>query len=593
MFILGYSGLNDAIEFRKKLFEKFSEREYRICQGMDSAAALLYNGEIVAAAAEERFNDEVHTCKFPINAIRYCLEQANISINDLSQICHGFDYTLVKDLYQMDSLLKESYASVYDPNLQTKLFQERLTVKDIGSKFVPVRHHDAHAASTFYPSGFGEALIIVADGLGEIDSISIYSATDEGMLSLQRQDLYSSLGMFYSMITYHLGFEPNNDEYKVMGLASYGDPYRFKLFFERCIELHPRGKIYIPAFNKNKTFVEKQTYRGFREWLNIVLSPEREKREEVKQIHKDIAAGLQQRLTQAMSHVINYWQEKTELKNLCMAGGVALNCTTNGVLLKTGLFNNIYIQPAAGDDGTAIGAALYQFHCLENVMNKKQTNLLPFYGPEFDNDSIKQELEKYCDQITLKFLDETELLETAAMMMADGAIIAWMQGRMEFGPRALGNRSILADPRRADMKNKINKVVKKREEFRPFAPSVKLDKAHLFFDVNPMQEFPYMLFTVQVKEQHRDFLPAITHIDGSARLQTVNKIDHPLYWKLLDHFENKTKYPILLNTSFNVKGQPIVNTPNDAIMTLLSTEIDALFIGNYLVRKLNVSDIVC
>ena len=582
MIILGYSGLNNSLKYKKENINGLSSMEERMVQGTDSAAIILKDGRIVAGAEEERFNLEKHTCDFPVNAINFCLKEACIDMKDIDYICHGFDFSELHILYELDKFSKNNYNNILSPESQIKLLHQHynLELEKIKEKFIPVRHHTAHAASAFYPSEFDKALIIVADGMGETDSISLYLGNGKHINALQHYNFFSSIGIFYSIITGHLGFEINSDEYKTMGLAPYGDPSRFLSFFSECIEYN-NGEVFIPVFSKNKTLFEKQTFIALRKWIAERTFPPRLPEEEITQVHKDFAAALQYTLNSIMLKLSSYWKEKTGLSKLCLAGGVALNCVTNSVILNSGLFDDIYIPPAAGDQGTALGAALYK-HCTLEAINFKK---LPFYGPCFSNEEIIQVLKGYKDKVKFLEFEKEELIKIAAKMIYSGNIIAWMQGRMEFGPRALGNRSILADPTRPDMQDRINRIVKKRESFRPFAPSVKLEMAHIYFDIEQGVEFPYMLFTASVREKYRGILPAITHVDGSARIQTVNKHDHKLYWNLLDQFEKISNIPVLLNTSFNVKGQPIVCSPDDGIKTLLSTDIDALFIENFYIKK--------
>lgn len=585
MIILGYSGLNNALVYRKNNIKDLSDIEERMVQGMDAAAVILNNGEIVAGAEEERFNLEKHTCNFPVNAINFCLKEAGINIRDVDYMCHGFNFSESRMLYEIDEFSRNNYNHVLSSESQIKLLQEYYNLEKIKEKFISVRHHTAHAASTFYPSGFDKALIIIADGMGEIDSISVYIGDGKQIRSLQHYNFFSSLGIFYSIITGHLGFEINSDEYKTMGLASYGDPSRFLSFFSKCIEYKNNGEVFIPVFSKNKTLFEKQTFSALRKWISEQTFPPRLPEEEITQVHKDFAAALQYTLDNVMLKLSSYWKERTGISKLCLAGGVALNCVTNSVLFKSRLFDKIYIPPAAGDAGTALGAALYKHCTLEGMSFNDKNKKLPFYGPYFSNEEVLETLKRYGNEVEFLELEKDELIMTAAAMIYSGNIIAWVHGRMEFGPRALGNRSILADPTCPNMQDRINKAVKKRESFRPFAPSVKLEKAHIYFDIEQGIELPYMLFTAPVREEYRKMLPAITHVDGSARIQTVNKDDHKLYWDLLDKFEKISNIPILLNTSFNVKGQPIVCSPDDAIKTLFSTDIDALFIEKFYVRK--------
>ncbi len=578
-FILGYSGLNDALVFKKEYFRDLTTQECRIAQGFDAAAALFNNGRLIAAAEEERFIAYKHTEKFPKNAIEFCLQQAGIKITEVDAICHNFDYGAYKDFFQQNEYCRGYYQKVADPRLQQTYFKAHWPELSVENLFFPVKHHFAHAASSFYPSGFNEALVLVADGMGELDSISIFNGNNNHLTLLEHYNVFSSLGMLYSMITRHLGFTINSGEGKVMGLAPYGNPDRFAMFFSECVQLVEEGEIFISGFLKNKTLLERETYRGFSQWLAEKTFPARLSEQPLLQHHKDLAASLQQTLNKALLHLLNYWQKKTGLGRLCFSGGVALNCTANGFIFKNNSFEDIYIQPAAGDAGTAIGAALYHCHQVLNLKCEETPQVLPLFGPTPQLDVLDKKLLGHD-------LEMDELIEKAATLLAQGKVIGWVQGKMEFGPRALGNRSILADPRDPGMRDKINKMVKKREAFRPFAPSVKLEKAHLFFEIPENKAFPTMLFTVPVRAEYKDLFPAITHVDGTARIQTVAKSEHPLYWRLIDQFEAKTGCPMLLNTSFNIRGQPIVRDAQEAINTFLNMNIDALFIENKFFEKI-------
>lgn len=588
MYILGYSGLNDALTFRKQTLPGLIGQEYRISQGFDSAAALFKDGVLVAAAEEERFIGIKHSEKFPLNAIQFCLNKANIRITDLSYICHSFNYSEYESLFKKDDYNYGLYQTVLAPSVQIKLFQSHWPELQIEKLFVPVKHHAAHAASAFYPSGYSEALVLVADGMGEMDSISLFVGKENQLKRLKHYDLLSSLGILYSMVTLHLGFSINSGESKVMGLAPYGDSNRFQSFFSECITLGPEGEIFIEGFLKNISFMDRETYRGFRQWLAEKTIPARRPEDPLEQQHKDLAASLQQALNTSLLHLLIYWQNYTSLKKLCYAGGVALNCTTNGVLYRSGLFNDIYVQPAAGDAGTALGGPLYQFRHILKHIEKDKPQRLPLFGPK---PKISQSLlDSYTDiffnqKIAYKKLSPDFLLDQTAALLAQGKIVAWVQGEMEFGPRALGHRSLLADPRIPTIRDKINQIVKKRESFRPFAPSVKREKAHIYFEVEESSTFSCMLFVMPVRPNYYTQLPAITHKDGTARVQTVDRDEHPFYWKLLDKFEEKTGLPMLLNTSYNVRGQPIICTEKEAIDAFLTIDIDALVIENLLFYK--------
>lgn len=585
MFILGYSGLSQSAEYRKNSIQQWPDADPNEYQGMDAAAVLIRDGEIIAAAEEERFVGVKHTHQFPINAINFCLQQAQITVEHVEAITHGFNYMPVKDFLLNEKYMRGFYQQVADPNLQKEQLETYFPGAKLGQKLVSVTHHDAHAASAFYPSPFEQALVLVADGIGELHSISVYQGEGNKLTLLKNYDFLSSLGMFYSLITSHLGFKVNSGEYKVMGLAPYGDPSRFSDFMQECIELQDNGGVFIKAFLKDKLAEDKIHHHGFFTWLSEQTGIAKvEPETELSQEHKDLAAALQQRLNQAVLHIVRYWQQQTNAEYFCYAGGVALNCTTNGEILRTGLFKDIYIQPASHDAGTALGSALYHYFQTLQQTRRIRDKELPFYGPHLSRHSKLEVLDSNRSKLHYIELSDEELYQQAAQMLAEGKVIAWMQDNMEFGPRALGNRSILADARNPEMRDKLNNIVKKREGFRPFAPSVKLTAAAKYFEVDECREFPYMLFTVPVREEYRQLLPATTHVDGSSRLQTVAE-SHKKYWKLLDQFEKITGVPIVLNTSFNVRGQPMVCNIAHGISTLLNTNIDALFVDNFKVIK--------
>jgi len=583
MKILGISGLDAQMSFKQAHWPLLDEREYRISQGYDSAAALVVDGRIIAAAEEERFNRKKHCGDFPIHSIQYCLKHAGLSINDIDEIAHGFDYAPYQKLYSMDQMNAELYRDV---------FSRESFLKSVARDFPGfpadrvhhVGHHLAHAASVYFTSGWNECLVVIMDGMGEAHSITVFHAHDGQLDKIYQIPSVSSIGILYSLVTLHLGFDFNADEYKIMGLAPYGDPKRYQAFFDQHIELGDGGSIRIPILRLNRTPDERQQYLVTRRYLSDHLIQERQPDEKITSDHEDVAASLQACLDRTMQHICGYFGDKFGLRRLAMAGGVALNCTSNGKLLKSGLYDEIYIQPAAGDDGTALGAALYRSAHAKEVVNKRLT--VPFFGPSYSEGEIHDAVKKFEDQVeatTFEKFDET--CTEAAKLIADGKVIAWFRGRMEFGPRALGHRSILADPGDPDMRDRINAMVKMREAFRPFAPAVSLEQASRWFDVPLMMEFPYMITIVNVREKYRAMLPAITHVDGSARVQTVSARDDEDFHALLRAVGDVTGREMVLNTSFNVKGQPIVNTPQEAIETFLRTGIEYLFLENTLVER--------
>ena len=584
MFILGYSGLDGAQEFRTREISLMTPQEARIFQGMDSAAALLKNGKVVAAIQEERLTGVKQTHRFPLSAIRFCLHEGGIGLDDVTFITHGFNYAPWRSVHNRSTFSRRRYDSVYAPEHQKHLLTTHLGLRDVETKFVPVLHHHAHAASAFYQCNFEKALVVVMDGLGEFYGTSIFVGHNNQLEVVKQYDLFSSLGLFYSVVTMHLGFLPNSDEYKVMGLAPYGDPRRFLPAMRRCIEMAPGGRVLVPMLGLNDTFETKETYRNTRQWFEANFCPARQPSEEMTQTHKDLAAAAQHVLNEAGSHIVRHWVAQTGMKNLCLAGGVGLNCVMNGHLLRSGLIERMYVQPAAGDEGTSIGSALYHYYCVHPKAKRKK-QILPLYGYAASRTEVIEALQRNSRDLQWECLPTKSLLKRTADLLAHGHVVGWFQGRSEFGPRALGNRSILADPRTRQMVDTINRLVKHRESFRPFAPAVKQERAHMYFDMAPDQELPHMLFTVPMRDQYRARLPAVVHVDGSSRVQTVNKKQHPRFWKLLDAFEHQTGVPILLNTSFNVMGQPIVSTAEDAVSTFLSTNITVLIIDNFLVRR--------
>jgi carbamoyltransferase len=426
--------------------------------------------------------------------------------------------------------------------------------------------------------------VVVIDAMGETQSVTAYLGEGGQLRKLREIPAADSIGILYSLVTLHLGFDFNSDEYKIMGLAPYGDAARFRPFFQKLVEKRPDGTVRIPILRLNRTRDDREMYLATRRYLAENLIPERRPEEEIQDVHRDLAAALQECLNDAVLHICGHFGEATGMRRLAMAGGVALNCTANGKLMRSGLFDEVYVQPAAGDDGAALGAALYRASLRCKVSNRRMP--VPYLGPHHGSACVETALQGFDGRIrTTRFATLAETCTAAARLIAEGKVVAWHRGQMEFGPRALGNRSILADPGNPEMRDRINAMVKKREAFRPFAPAVSLDQVDQWFDVPPRTELPYMIATVLVREQHRAELPAITHVDGTARVQTVSERDNPDFHALLKAVGAATGREMVLNTSFNVKGQPIVNAPSEAIETFLGTGIERLFIGNTLISR--------
>jgi carbamoyltransferase len=583
MNILGISGLEEAMPFKRRHWPNLDERDYRISQGHDAAAALVCSGKIVCAAAEERFNRQKQSARFPLQAISWCLQEAGLELEDIDAIAHGFDYEPYREIYSLDPVTRDYFETVLSPAALT-----RLVARDLknfpADRLHHVPHHHAHAASAYYTSGWDDCLVVVVDAMGEAHGAGIFEGRDGELHRLAAFSAQDSIGIFYSLITLHLGFDFNSDEYKIMGLAPYGDPSRYRDFFAREVQLRDDGSIRIPSLRLNKTRDERENYLATRDYLDRNLIPARAPGAEITDEHRDLAAALQECLNSVLLHLCGSFGRSTGHKHLAMAGGVALNCTANGHLLRSGLFDDIYVQPASGDDGTALGAALLL--SAENGAVSHQRMAVPLLGPANDDKAVRQALAAFADEIEVRsFASLEETCAAAADLIAGGLVLAWDRGRMEFGPRALGNRSILADPGHPEMRDRINAMVKKREAFRPFAPSVALEEVDRWFDVKPGTALPYMITIVDVRQQWRGALPAITHVNGSARVQTVSAADNPAYHRLLQEVGKKTGRQMVLNTSFNVKGQPIVNTPTEAIETFLGTGIDCLFLEDHLVTS--------
>jgi carbamoyltransferase len=534
----------------------------------DAACVLLEDGEVTAAIEEERLNRIKHTNKYPQRALQFCLKERAICIADADCVAFG-----VRETY-LEEVLANRYAFAPSIGVHSgRQFLQKLIEADFGislstDRFRFVDHHFAHACSAYYPSGFDRALVFTADGVGDSLSGSIYAAEGGQLSLLQTFPESESLGFLYLKVTRYLGYDLF-DEYKVMGLAPYGDGLRFERLFGTMYELLPEGK-----------------YRLDNDRLNNLkaLLPHRPDGAGFTQTDKDVAMAAQVALQTIVRHVLDHYRRETGIDDLCLAGGVALNCKMNGELAQSKWFRRIFVQPAAHDSGLALGAALHADQSLGPAKRDRRPMRHVYWGGNCGADGeIESQLQRWNRFVSWEWADGPHA--AAAQMMSQGGIIGWMWGRSEFGPRALGNRSILADPRPAAHKDLINALVKKREAFRPFAPSVLQEYASEFFEIPEDAELPFMLFTVRVREQYRELLGAITHVDGSARVQTVSRADNQSYWTLIECFRQLTGIPILLNTSFNNYAEPIVETSEDGLTCLLTTGLETLFIRNWMVKK--------
>lgn len=582
MNILGYSGLDNSVSFKRRELPGLQDAEYRIGQGFDSAAALVSGGRVRAAAAEERYTGEKATGRFPRQAIADCLRRTGLSARDIDYVAHGFSYE-PGALEDADEFSARRFEEVYDPAVQLQLLTGFYPEEDWTGRLVAVPHHLAHAASAYYPSGFEDALVLVADGMGETESLTVAVGSQGKLDVLHRIPALHSLGTLYSVFTHYLGFLIAMDEYKVMGLAPYGDRRRYHDELMTMVRLGENGTFTIPLLARNRNLVERETYRGVLRALIEALGPARPPGAPIEQHHMDIAAGLQATLETCLLHVLSHFRAATGLRDLCFAGGVALNCTANGVIARSRLFDRVFVPPGAGDDGTAVGAALYLQANREPGTEIPRMGM-PYWGESFTEAEIGQAVTA-ADGVSARRVDDfDEIVTEVAGHVEAGRVVAWFQGGMEFGPRALGNRSIIADPRDARMRDHINGLIKQREDFRPFAPIVTEEDAAEYFEIRPGTEkqYAHMLFTTRTRAHHRLHLGAVTHVDGSARVQVVSRDGNPRMWALLNAFKARTGMPVLLNTSFNLRGQPIVRTPEIAVDTFLRGGLDYLVIGNHI-----------
>jgi carbamoyltransferase len=583
--ILGFSGLPRVRAVRDEWFADLDAREKRIFQGADAAAALVVGGRVVSAAAEERFNGVKHSEVFPRLSALDGLARLGIAPDALDVVAHSFSFGPEAEFYTGQSpYYRDLYHRALSPEVNRGIAEEALGV-DLSDRFVSVPHHLAHAMSAYVPSGFDEALVVVSDGLGERYSATAFVVDADDVTTVLEVPAHSSLGILYGVVTHYLGFVFGDGEYKVMGLAPLGDPNRFgDLILRKWIQLEPDGRYLVPLLLENSCDLAKETYSGSLEQLEKELGPRREPGSALEQRHRDVAAGLQAALQAAQLHLLRHLRSVTGQRKLCLAGGVALNCVTNGMVLRSRMFDEVFAQPAAADDGAALGAALY---ASRQAGERPAPTGGTAFGPDFSGEECLAAANARPEADVQVFDTVDELVGVAASLIAGGKVVACFQGRMEFGPRALGNRSILADPRRADMRDHINALVKKRESFRPFAPAVISEAAHEFFDIDPedVPAFAHMLFVADVRDGRRQELPATTHVDGSARVQAVFREENPRFWALIHRFGLITGLPVLLNTSFNVQGQPIVRTPEQAMATFLAADLDALVMDRMIVTR--------
>ena len=583
----------------------------------DSAAAIIVDGEIIAAAQEERFTRKKHDASYPKNAINYVLKEAGFKLSDVDHVVF-----YEKPFLKFERLLEtyvgfspsgfKSFSTSMPLWLSEKLFQKKMlfyALKEQDNNFNDIKkinfseHHLSHAASAFFSSPYEEAIILTLDGVGEWATTTVSLGKNNKINILKELHFPHSLGLLYSAFTYFLGFKVNSGEYKVMGLAPYGEP-RFKdIILSKLIDVKEDGSFRLNMDYFNYATGLTMTNKKFAKLFNM---ERREPENKLSQIHMDMAASIQAATEEIVLKITRFLSKEFKLQNLCMAGGVALNCVANSKILKEGLFKNIWIQPASGDAGGALGAAqAFYYQELDNKRKILKTDSMngSYLGPKFLDDQVEDEL-KSCGA-NLKKLTLDQVIKDTAKALSEEKVVGWFQGRMEFGPRSLGNRSIIADARSEKMQKNLNLKIKYRENFRPFAPAVLFEKVSEWFEIN--SESPYMLLVAEVKKSKqlqmteqqkslfgidklnikRSSIPSVTHVDYSARIQTVHKETNPTFHKLIEEFEKITDCPVLINTSFNVRGEPIVCSVADAFNCFMGTDLDILVCNNFILYKDN------
>jgi carbamoyltransferase len=579
MIVLGLSGLPRSQDYRRRLHPDVSALDERICQGLDSAAAIVVDGRLVAAASEERFTGDKGTGALPVNAIAYCLQAAGVGPDDVDLVAHGFDY----DRFKRAFVLQGEY---FEQVLTGRTVIDGLTAAGwtrVEERFRPVEHHVAHAASAVLPSRADSALVVVSDGMGETESLTVQRFADGRLEKLHSQPIAASLGLLYSIATRFLGFQFNSDEYKVMGLAPYGDPQRFRPVFEKLAHFDPeRGGVAVNWPSGSLADAEQ----GYPHALAYLAEQSFTPTPPDGDIHRDeadFAASLQERLTEVLVQLVEHWLERTGERTLCLAGGTFLNCKANQSLANLPQVEAMFVQPASGDDGSAVGAAL-QVAAENGEKIDSGVPFDPYLGPGYGVEDVRRALEARPD-LSWTYLGESdEYFERAAADIAADKVLAWFSGRMEFGPRALGNRSIIARPNGDRIKERINSAVKFREAFRPFAPAVLDEDRDRLFITKGLDPDLYMLATAQVRPEARETVSGITHSDDSARIQTVRDDINPVFARLLREVKASTGTGCVVNTSFNVKGQPLIMDPVTAIDTFSRIAIDRLYIEGYVVE---------
>lgn len=552
------------------------------CFYHDSAACLIKDGKVIAAASEERFNRQKNSPCFPINAINFCLQAGDITVYDIDYIGFyekpflKFHRVILSHLQSYPFSLK-NFLDTMPSWLQDRLIMPLMFKKELGfeGKVLFIKHHLSHAASAFLVSPFEEAAILTADGVGEWATTTFGVGKGNDIKIFKEIHFPDSLGLLYTTVTTYLGFEALEGEGKVMGLTAYGKPNYIDRF-RKIVKVNSDGSYRIDL----RFFGFNTGYRMYNDRFVKVFGKDRKSADKIEQRHCDIAASLQKFIEETVILIARNLYSQTGMEKLCLAGGLFLNCVLNHKILEETPFKKVFVQPASGDSGGALGVAAYIYN---NLLRNRRDYVMDnaYLGPEFSSDNIRRVLIN--QNLNFKELEYSELVSYIAKKIAEDKIVGWFQGRMEFGPRALGNRSILANPCNPNVKEVLNSKVKKREPFRPYAPAVLEERAEEFFKLKDTS--PFMLLAPLVRDEKKESIPGVTHMDGTARVQTVSKKINPKFWDLIHEFENITGIPMLVNTSFNLKGEPIVNSPEDAFNTFSKSEMDMLVLGNFILTK--------
>jgi carbamoyltransferase len=583
MRIIGIGGLPGAEAYRRLCWPRLDEREYSVGLGADAAAALVVGGELVATANEESFIRSPHTSEFPTNAIKYCLSTNNLTPDEIDLLVYCFDYSDYEELYLVSKKSAQLYRNVLSRDALLKEVGRRLPTLP-AARVRQISNHLAHAAGAYLTSGWEDCLVAVIDGLGDGQSATAYRASARGLVEIKEISAYDSIAVFYSLISVYLGFNWQGEEWQLMDLAAQGDPTRFRPFFEQAVQLRPEGTIMVWPLRLNKRSAERDNYLATRRCFFEYLGPKRLPQGEIEQRHKDILAGLQECVNQVVLHICKHLAKTTGHPRIALTGQLALNCSANGVLLQSGMFKEVYIPTAAGDDGAAIGAALYVAWQEQKATSRRMPAIKGRHT--YPPSELRPAFGRFARQIQVRpFFSLEEESEKVAALIVDKKIVACDEGRAAFGSTVFGRRSILTDPSDPGMRQRLGTLLNEATRSRPVAAAVTVEEAGRWFDLPEGIELTSTVLTVPVKPPFQEDLAAVIQQDGTARIQAIDRSDHPELHGILVEVGRLTGREVVLTTSFNVAEQPIVDSAREALETFLLTEIDCLILNNSLILK--------